>query len=95
MAYWRGGTYRQRVEADQLLQQCVISKTGNETLAKLMYEGVRLGGSPYFQNWYRWGYGWNDSRPYQTLTAQEINVADRLLKNYLESGKTGECTSSP
>ena len=57
IAYWRGGTAGEREAADIALRQCVLDRTGNETLATTMYEGVRFGGSPYFLNWYRWGYG--------------------------------------
>jgi hypothetical protein len=70
LAYWRGGTSRQRLEADQALQQCV-ARVGEPEIAKLMLAGVRVGGSPYFPTWYRWGYGWSYRRAYAALTPQE------------------------
>lgn len=57
IAYWKGVAREERLEAGQALKSCVEAKTGNPELAKLMYEGVRAGGSPYFYNWYHWEYG--------------------------------------
>ena len=94
IAYWRGGTIEQRKQADNALKQCVLEKTGNGSLANLMYEGVRFGGSPYFPNWYRWGYGWGYSRKYQTLSELENATADRLLQKYFEAGKREICPAS-
>lgn len=85
VAYWRGGTEKQREAADQELKRCVEAKTGDVALATLMYQGVRAGGSPYFINWYRWGYGWGIERQYQALTPQENATADLLFAEYLAS----------
>lgn len=85
VAYWRGGTEKQREAADQELKRCVEAKTGDGALATLMYQGVRAGGSPYFINWYRWGYGWGIERQYQALTPQENATADLLFAEYLAS----------
>ncbi|MBL4828164.1 MAG: hypothetical protein JKY66_10730 [Spongiibacteraceae bacterium] len=70
-AYWKGGTAKQRLEADQTLKDCV-SHVGEPTIAKLMLAGVRVGGSPYFPTQFRWGFGWPYFRPYRALTEQEI-----------------------
>ncbi len=91
IAYWQGGTTAQRKWADMELKQCVEQKTGNPALANLMYEGVRLGGSPYFYNWYRWGYGWGYERKYQALTAAEKNSVELLLKQYHASKQKKIC----
>lgn len=90
-AYWRGGSAEQREAADQLLRDCVFDKTGNDALATVMYEGVRIGGSPYFYTWYRWGYGWSVDRNYQLLTAAETRLADKLLAEYRNSGSQSVC----
>jgi hypothetical protein len=49
---------------------------------------VRFGGSPYFYNWYRWGYGWsylrNDRGKYQALTEDELQQVKRLTENILQ-----------
>ncbi len=82
LAYWRGGTSQERASADKTLEECVFEKTRNRPLAKLMFEGVRFGGSPYFYNWYRWGYGWNFDRKYQALTPEENKTAENLIKKY-------------
>ena len=87
IAYWRGGTAVERKAADQRLHACVKDKTGNAALARIMYDGVRFGGSPYFYNWYRWGYGWGYDRKYQSLTGAEQQQADALLQAYLAKGE--------
>lgn len=90
IAYWQGGTREQRLEADRKLRDCVLGKTGNKALASAMYRGVRFGGSPYFYNWYRWGYGWSYDRKYQALTLDEQRmVTDRLFKYFEQKGVTG------
>jgi len=93
IAYWQGGTKAQRLKADQKLKKCVLKKTGDAVLAEAMYQGVRVGGSPYFYNWYRWGYGWSYERKYQALTLEEQRqVSDKLVKYYHESeGKPSVC----
>ena len=91
--YWRGGTYEEREAADLKLRNCVSEKTQNETLATLMYEGVRVGGSPYFYNWYRWGYGWDYERKYQSLTRSEHEMAEKLLDDYFSSEPTPVCAN--
>ncbi len=70
-AYWKGGTYVERKFADKQLQQCVMD-IGEMEVAKVMYIGVRFGGSPYFPTWYRWGYGWPYMRGYQQLSVEEL-----------------------
>lgn len=91
VAYWQGGTEPQREHADIVLKQCVLKKTQNATLAKLMYDGVRLGGSPYFYNWYRWGYGWSYERKYQALTDSELEQVKKLTKQYLANNENNYC----
>lgn len=93
LAYWRGGTAGEREAADTRLRACVLGKTQDENLAMLMYEGVRAGGSPYFYNWYRWGYGWGFDRKYQALTPKETEVADGLVEDYFESLDAAACES--
>ena len=89
--YWRGGTSEEREAADLELKKCVFEKTQNEALATLMYEGVHIGGSPYFYSWYRWGYGWDYERKYQALTQSEVELADALLEDYFSSESGQVC----
>ena len=70
VAYWQGGLAEQRLAADNELKQCV-AEVGKPNIAKLMLKGVRIGGSPYFPTSFRWGYGWDFFRGYQSLTADE------------------------
>ena len=90
IAYWQGGTEEQRLEADKQLRDCVLQKTGNQALADAMYQGVRFGGSPYFYNWYRWGYGWSYERKYQKLTLEEQRLVSDKLFEYFEQTKDGD-----
>ena len=69
-AYWRGGTYEERLTADETLRQCVNS-VGQPKIAELMFKGVRIGGSPYWPTRFRWGYGWPYPRGYKPLTEEE------------------------
>jgi len=57
-AYWQGGSYQERIDADLALQQCVAA-VGEPVIAALMLSGVRVGGSPYWPTSFRWGYGWS------------------------------------
>ena len=78
-SYWQGGTYEERLAADQELQQCVAG-VEEPKIAQLMLAGVRVGGSPYFPTSFRWGYGWSYPRLYKVLTEDEkedINVFNK------------------
>ncbi len=90
IAYWQGGTYDERLQADQDLEQCV-SGVGEPEIAKLMLAGVRAGGSPYFPTSYRWGYGWSFPRGYDPLTAAEkaeiaksLSTLEMLIQHILQ-----------
>lgn len=76
-SYWQGGTYEDRLAADQQLQQCV-SEVGEPQIAQLMLAGVRVGGSPYFPTSFRWGYGWHYPRFYKALTVEEKEQINSL-----------------
>ncbi len=91
IAYWRGGSVGDRETADRALEQCVLEATGDVVLARMMFEGVRFGGSPYFYNWYRWGYGWDYGRQYQVLTDEESVLADDYLRQYLAAEPESVC----
>ena len=91
IAYWQGGTEEERLKADEALRDCIKDKTGNESLAKVIYRGVRFGGSPYFYNWYRWGYGWEYDRKYKKLTAEEKKQVEIKLEKYYSSNSEHPC----
>lgn len=88
-SYWQGGTYEDRLVADQELQQCVVD-VGEPQIAKLMLAGVRVGGSPYFPTSFRWGYGWSYPRLYKALTTEEkeqINSLKIIDNNILKRNR--------
>jgi len=70
-AYWQGGTYQQRKQADKSLQLCV-EQVGRKDVAIMMLAGVRVGGSPFWPTKFRWGYGWRYPRFYGKLSAEEL-----------------------
>lgn len=78
LAYWQGGTYQQRLVADNALEACVAT-VGEPEVALLMLAGVRVGGSPLFMTDYRWGYGWPYPRWYGELTAAEAAQVNALI----------------
>ncbi len=82
----------EREDADASLRDCVAEKTGNETLANLMYEGVRFRGSPYFYNWYRWEYDWGYGQQHRALGNEESALADLMLEEYFEQTSPGVCS---
>lgn len=70
LAYWKGGTFAERKQADQELKLCV-SNIGEPEIAEIMQAGVRVGGTPYLPTPYRWGYGWSYLRGYKALTDKD------------------------
>jgi len=91
IAYWRGGSEQERKAADQALRACVLARTRNRALAETMFSGVRLGGSPAFPTWYRWGYGWNYGRGYQPLSRDEQKQVADTLARYKNAHPDGYC----
>ncbi|MCO7225220.1 FAD-binding oxidoreductase [Pleionea sp. CnH1-48] len=77
--YWAGGTKEERKQSDKRLEQCV-SQLGKEKLSKIMYMGVRLGGTPFLPTSFRWGYGWSESRGYKPLTETEQKLVEQAWK---------------
>jgi hypothetical protein len=78
--YWQGGTYEERVNADQELKYCVV-KVGEPAVAALMLAGVRVGGTPYFPTSFRWGYGWSYLRGYKAVTPEEYKKIEAALND--------------
>jgi hypothetical protein len=81
LAYWMGGTYKERLEADKELKACV-EKVGEPAIAKLMMAGVRVGGTPFLPTSFRWGYGWKYSRGYKPLTKEEREQVNKMLSGH-------------
>lgn len=79
--YWAGGTYADRLQADQDLERCVAA-VGEPAVARLMLAGVRVGGAPYWPTSFRWGYGWPWPRGYKTLTDGERAEVQKRLAEY-------------
>lgn len=85
LAYWLGGSYEQRMQADSDLEQCV-KQLNQPFTATVMLAGVRAGGSPFWNTTYRWGYGWPYwqglwPRGYRELSAAEKKHARAMLDN--------------
>lgn len=76
-AYWKGGTWRERIEADEALRDCVVA-VGEPQIAELMLAGVRVGGTPFLPTLFRWGYGWPFGRGYRALSDEELAQVEAL-----------------
>lgn len=81
LAYWKGGTYAERLAADEALQVCV-SEVGEPEIAAVMLAGVRVGGSPFYPTTYRWGYGWPWPRGYRALSREERRAVAAALDRF-------------
>lgn len=81
-AYWKGGTKKERKAADEALEKCVAS-VGQPGIGALMRMGVYMGGSPYWNTSFRWGYGWPYGRGYKALTKSELAKV-KLMARSLE-----------
>lgn len=75
LAYWRGGTMRERREADLALRQG-ISASGYPAIGTMAYLGVRLGGAAILPTPWRWGFGWKEypRRPRPLTPAEQAMV---------------------
>lgn len=91
LAYWRGGTVRERLEADRVLRSCVSAASHSPLLSRIMYAGVRLAGGPYSPTSFRWGYGWPYGRAYQPLDQREEAQVTPLRDAYLSRNPTLAC----
>lgn len=80
-AYWQGGTWQQRLNADRQLKYCV-ARLGEPLIAELMLNGVRIGGSPFWPTRFRWGYGWDYLRGYKALDNSEKQSVQEALREY-------------
>ncbi|SDK63437.1 hypothetical protein [Microbulbifer yueqingensis] len=78
LAYWHGGTYAERLQADRALEACVTD-AGEPDIALMMLAGVRVGGSAFLPTSFRWGYGWPYLRGYQPLTDSERRLVEAAL----------------
>ncbi|MGI8467542.1 MAG: FAD-binding oxidoreductase [Pyrinomonadaceae bacterium] len=59
LAYFKGGSWKERWRADGQLRKCVAAKNGwwHKPLAPVMWSGVRIGGVPFLPTKFRWGFG--------------------------------------
>lgn len=78
IAYWKGGTREERVEADRNLLSCVAGKK-QTLMGLLMFVGVRSGGGPSFFTPFRWGYGWSHNRGYEKIGMTESRQVQASL----------------
>ncbi len=86
--YWKGGSEAQRKQSDARIQACVKEAQG-PGMANYIYKNVRWGGSPYWMNHYRWGYGWDYfdgrwPRGYKVPTADEQAQIDKAMPAALQ-----------
>lgn len=70
LAYWRGGSADDRLDADRALKACV-GEQAHPWLGSFMYAGVRMAGGPSLPTPFRWGFGWPYGRGYLPVSADE------------------------
>lgn len=63
-AYYTGGSWKKRLQADKRLYVCVANKEGayHKIIAPLMWLGVRVGGVSFLPTSFRWGFGRTNKR---------------------------------
>jgi hypothetical protein len=83
-AYWKGGTFEQKEEADENLGACVGEKAFG-VLGTSMKMGVGIGGSAYLPTTWKWGYGWKISRGYSALSIEEEEMAEKMFSQRPEN----------
>ncbi|MGI8470551.1 MAG: FAD-binding oxidoreductase [Pyrinomonadaceae bacterium] len=59
LAYFKGGSWKERWRADGQLKKCVAARNGwwHKPLSLMMWSGVRIGGVPFLPTPFRWGFG--------------------------------------
>lgn len=90
LAYWRGGSNAERVEADRALRTCV-GEQAHPALAGIMYAGVRIAGGPALPTPFRWGFGWPYGRGYQPVTEHEDAQLAQLRNAWLAANPAPSC----
>jgi hypothetical protein len=83
--YWAGGDKTDRKSADKKLKKC-IEEIGHKAISKVVYSGVRVGGTSSISTVFRklfgirlgWGYGWEKHRGYRKHNQDERDQIDRL-----------------
>ncbi|MDC0566569.1 hypothetical protein OAP01_00935 [Akkermansiaceae bacterium] len=71
MPIGRGGTWKERRDADRKLRDGIRCK-GKPVIAQLAYVGVRVGGTPWLPTPWRWGFGWHEfPRGYRPVSLDE------------------------
>lgn len=92
IAYWCGGSERDRKEADQELMRCI--QNTSQFMGNIIYAGVRIGGLPWLPTPWRWGYGWDKwpgsyektpPLPSVKTLMEELNIYDMIEHHSLES----------
>ncbi|WP_127715916.1 FAD-binding oxidoreductase [Halobacteriovorax sp. HLS] len=77
IAYWKGGTRKDRRTADKNFNLC-LKEFGPNFIGFIYYYGVRVGGHPSARLPFSWGYGWESYRGYRELNQQELEQVQKL-----------------
>lgn len=77
IAYWCGGTCEDRERADETLRDCVTADSAPAGMGTVMYVGVRAGALPWYPFPFRWGYGWDWPRSYDSAPPAGGAAAER------------------
>jgi hypothetical protein len=78
IAYWCGGNAEDRRRSDRELRDCA-AETAGCVLPAMIRAGVWIGGAPWQPAPWRWGYGWDYYRGYDTKSAATPKVESSSL----------------
>lgn len=83
ISYWIGGPESWREKADDKLKSCV-KETGAIEEGELMHTGVAVGGAPYFQTPWAWGFGWRRKKSYSSFDSKQISIIQQKIPSVLD-----------
>jgi len=75
--YWKGGTFQEKMQADQQFESCV-AQTGYPKIAAIYSATVKQFAGPNTHQSFRWGFGWNFKRGYGELSLAEKSQIEKM-----------------
>lgn len=82
--YWLGGTYEEKLDADQELGQCAERIGYPKLFGFALYFGPHQVGPWIPAKYWRWGFGWKYNRGYRPVTPEQREQARRLLQDFTQ-----------
>jgi hypothetical protein len=89
-AYFNGGSWKDRLNADNELWRCVEEKTKSPIFAGIMWLGSRLFGVSWIPTPFRWGNRWKFPQSGPSEDEIEKNPDSLKVPDFEEKVRTGE-----